>query len=211
MQDNEDDIKDHDNNCEPGDRGCNMMKLKNINHQLKKDRPTITIDPLSKDIPLFPGGLVPQALPPSMRTCPTSPSIGSGYLNPLYNPFDPDYQAITVSAGDSIGGTGVVTWDRYGNIYLGLGVNAGESLTAVSGSYTRGWIGDPLDDDYPSPNNSESFLTGVAVNVSGGAIGGGGLTYSPGSNTQKIAYETGVYSPQMGVSVVYSGLIYDAK
>jgi hypothetical protein len=113
--------------------------------------------------------------------------------------------------GEGVGFTVVVIVDRYGDGYLGVGVNAGKSITPVSGSFTLGWIGDPFDDYYPDPRTTSSFIEGLSMNASIGVVGGGGITFSPLANGSVLAYESGAFTPQAGVSIVITGKIIDKR
>ncbi len=99
----------------------------------------------------------------------------------------------------------VITSDRFGNIYVGGGITAGKSLTVVNGSFVTGWIGSSVDQSYPSETDTRSFLSGSALNLSAGVLGGTGVMLSPNSNTPHVAgVEGGMYSPQIGGSYTRS-------
>ena len=124
------------------------------------------------------------------------------------DPSHPDYTVLTVSGGPLFlpGFTFTLTQDRYQSFYVGIGANLGESFGGVSSSITNGYIGDPFDDKIPDAH-IESFLTGFAINVSGGALGGGGATYSPHDQRawlSRIGWEYGAFlPPSAGISIVY--------
>lgn len=125
-----------------------------------------------------------------------------------------DYASITSNLGP-IGYPGItiiVTIDTYSNVYWGLGLNVGKSYaTGWSASISGGWLGgNPLDGVTPPEFELESFLTGFAINASGGAGPGIGITWIPFPNgSYQIASETGFYTPQYGIAIYYSWLFFD--
>jgi hypothetical protein len=108
-----------------------------------------------------------------------------------------------------------VTWSN-GHIYIGPGVNVGKSsgllLSGIplSGNLSGGWL---LQADKPSPEQMGEFLTGWAINVSGGYIVGGGGTWGNVGQTSlsDVALELGLYSPQIGASATYTFVDIDTS
>ena len=108
-----------------------------------------------------------------------------------------------------------MTWS-YGHIYIGAGGNFGKSSglllygIPMSANLSGGWL---LQLDKPTPEQMHSFLTGVAINVSGGYIVGVGGTWGNVGKTSPsdFAVEGGLYSPQIGVSVTYTVLEIDTN
>jgi hypothetical protein len=119
---------------------------------------------------------------------------------------------LTVSGGGVVGVSGSIIVDRYGNIYFSIGPTLGKSLTIVSVSHVGGWIAEssnpnPTTDlDMPNAEESKSFLTGLALNASGGLVIGGGETYVGNID----GTERGFYSPQIGVALTFLWLLYDS-
>jgi hypothetical protein len=96
------------------------------------------------------------------------------------NPKDPDYYTLTFNYGDIGGYTATLTLDRYGQSYISLiGGNLGKSFTPYSGTLNAGWIGSASDNVMPDQANMDNFFTGVSFNVSIGAVGDIGGTWSP--------------------------------
>ena len=107
---------------------------------------------------------------------------------------------------DPLGGSLIVIYDRYNNWYAGGGFNLGKSITIPNGSLTAGSIGSGSDNYIPDQGNISDFLTGLTVNASGGALGGGGVTWSPfaGKYVKHTAGEWGAFYPEsVGISVTY--------
>ena len=135
------------------------------------------------------------------------------------NPENPDYYTFTVN-GELL--TGTITADRYGQYYIGGGINVGKSILLPTISLTQGYIGSQFDSakDMESQANIGDFLNGLTVNAGGGYIGGASATFSPStikylpvfysfgrSNPEiaPVAWESGAYLPPgAGISATYS-------
>jgi len=106
-----------------------------------------------------------------------------------------------------IGISGQVIIDRYGRVYVGAGPTVGRAATIISGSLTGGWI---LREErlrrIPTESELSSFLTRHSYNVGGGYIGGGQMTYVPGSG---YALEIGGFTPQVGGGYHYTWQKWD--
>ena len=159
----------------------------------------------------------PTAQTPAPTLVPSNPSNpgSSSWTDYLRLP---DYGAFQVGAGPfgwPGGGAISVTWS-YGHIYIGAGGNFGKSSglllygIPMSANLSGGWL---LQLDKPTPEQMHSFLTGVAINVSGGYIVGVGGTWGNVGKTSPsdFAVEGGLYSPQIGVSVTYTVLEIDTN
>lgn len=126
------------------------------------------------------------------------------------NPSNPDYYVISINSGlptKLLGFTGILIVDRYNDIYLGFEGNIGKSFGSPSGSVTGSYIGSSLDDLFPDQANTQQFLSGLAINISAGALGEGGMSWSPnaGDYIRHIAWEIGAFIPSsVGISAVYS-------
>ena len=125
---------------------------------------------------------------------------GNGYhWNSIGDNRMPDFWSLTLNGGSVVGVTVVITWDNRGNLYKGVGLNAGKSATFLSGSFTANWImqlGDPTEEQL------EGYCAGWGINAGGGFGLGGGFTKVPGQDNS--VFGIGVYSPQVGASAVYS-------
>jgi len=98
-----------------------------------------------------------------------------------------------------VGWSGTLAITRYGDIAWSiLGIGAGKSITAVSGSIQVGWLNQTR---IPSESEVISFLRGHGINFGGGYIVGVSAQYSPEHGT---ATQIGLFSPQMGVSYNYA-------
>ncbi len=119
------------------------------------------------------------------------------------NPAHPDYYTLAINLGKLFGITGTFIFDRYGNVYVGVGPNIGKSLTPLSGSINGGWIGSSNDDDIPDQGNIQQFLTGISFNGQVGALGDIAITISPGAGDYLSHYafeHGGVIIAVVGVS-----------
>jgi RHS repeat-associated protein len=117
----------------------------------------------------------------------------------------PDYINLNVSISPPIppffGIWGVqlnFSLDRYGNIYGGIGPQAGKSLTVVGGSLSFNWL-----EQFGKPCESQlnNFLSSNGFSAGGGYYGGGQVSYSPGNGR---AWGAGLYTPQFGGGYTYS-------
>lgn len=127
-------------------------------------------------------------------SCPQQACINPVPSNWDVNGENPDYNAVSVSLGlpdPPVGGTVVVTRDRFGSYYVAVGPTVGKTLTVGSVSLVKGYIGSSSDLYYPNPSDTESFLTGLAVNGSAGFVKGYGVTWSPfaGDRVDHLAFE----------------------
>jgi RHS repeat-associated protein len=173
--------------------------------------PILTIPDLSSDTSI--------SLPNNTRACNSiAPCISNRPGNPSWpidgtvDPLDPDYWTLSLSLGSGWGGTVNFTSSRYGDVYFGAGPSYGKSLTGASGSFVAGHIGDPFDNYMPSREQTDDFFEGVSMNVTGGIIGGGGVTWSPGSRiTNGFGYEAGFVWPQIGISLGFTVKAYTAR
>jgi RHS repeat-associated protein len=127
----------------------------------------------------------------------------------------PDYGALTVNfpipfiseaTAYFVSGTVSVT-ASYGHVYVAPGVNLGKSEPLVgipaSASLSGGYLIQP---SRASSEQMHSFLTGFAINLSGGYIVGGGGTWGNVGKTSAsdFALEGGIYSPQIGLTGTYT-------
>lgn len=92
--------------------------------------------------------------------------------------------------------------DRYGDLYVGLGVFIGPEgaisiAGRISGSLTGGWTNNgPLEE-----KELAEYLTGGYLDLSGGFIGGLGGQTTPNKNyIKKNSFEVGLYFPGFGLS-----------
>ena len=90
--------------------------------------------------------------------------------------------------------------DRYGTFHPGVGLALGKALTKVSWSITGNWLN---QSSKPTQAELNNFLNGNGFNIGGGAILGGGVSYTP-QEGQVNAYGVGLYSIQGGGSWTYS-------
>jgi RHS repeat-associated protein len=131
------------------------------------------------------------------------------------DPNNPDYYSFGFYPGVPgipIGGTLIIIVDRYQQVYFGIGVNIAKSLASPSYSLTGGYVGSASDSIIPDQGNLPNFLSGWAINASGGIVGGGGLTWAPvaSSYIEHKAYEFGAILPaSIGVSITYNWKIMD--
>ena len=191
----------------------NLRKLDNLVYEFKKE--------LAKGNFLL---VVPNKvqLPQPICTVPSPKYIQGEEL--LYNPSDIAFDYITIAGslsvpGSPIGFAGSYTVDRYSNMYLGGGISLGKTyVTGWSVAITGGLIGgDPSDGNIPAEFVTEKFLEGPALNAAIGAGLGTGITWSPfaygkGNNFRDyFAIETGTYSPQVGMTIYYSWLVFDNR
>ncbi|OLD62965.1 MAG: hypothetical protein AUI47_10710 [Acidobacteria bacterium 13_1_40CM_2_68_5] len=116
---------------------------------------------------------------------------GSGYI---------DYTAVNVSYLP-VGPQTTVIVDRYGRVYWGLGMQAGKSLSMVSSS---GVLGRLNGDTIPSPERLAKFLGGGSVSAGGGVGVGANWVWGLGRDW---AIEGGIFWPQVGGGVLYSGYV----
>jgi len=125
----------------------------------------------------------------------------------------PDYYTFQVGVGAPIlpipppfGATGVVTYSN-GHVFIAGGGNLGKtfSFTTLTGSpvsfnASAGWIIVPHG--RATSQQALNFLHGTAVNISVGPILGGGVNI----NSSGMAFEAGIYTPQVGGSVTHTVL-----
>ena len=107
------------------------------------------------------------------------------------------------ATGTWLGPTFQLTLDRYKRWYVAVGLSFGKSPLLASGSVVGGWL---LQGDPAKPGPLESFITSWSVNVSGGFVVGGGVTWgNPGSfNPNDFSAELGLFYPwQSGATVSY--------
>ena len=155
------------------------------------------------------------------NTCPLGQTCLSSWSTPAHwdlSPNSSDYFGLNISYGRIyiFSPTVQISVDRYGQMYLSGGLSAGTEAIAPYPSFSTvfGTIGGSHNKFIPDPIGTESFLTGPSINISGGAVGGHGLTISPATldhvsgmdfirkNALVAPYsiETGLYSPQIGIS-----------
>ncbi len=120
----------------------------------------------------------------------------------------PDY--VTIGIGKSIfmnayGPQAAVSFDNYGNVYIGFGGGIGYSANFLpfAGNISYGYVSGT--EFRPGPVSEEkvrSYFAGWSQNVEGGMIVGGGYTTSGSGliGAQSYAVEFGYYSPQAGYS-----------
>ena len=133
------------------------------------------------------------------------------------DPFHPDYHSLVVSVYSF---TVELTEDRYGQKYIAVGGTANiKSFYPFSVAVVEGSIGSASDQNIPGNASTYEFLTGPSVNLSGGFLGGGGITFSPvvffhwvkyvpdlyGFNNYSVdssplSLETRFYVPQLGIT-----------
>ena len=113
--------------------------------------------------------------------CINGPTISSYYPDPWWNtnPHNPDYMNISGGWGEVVSVSPSLTIDRFGQVYFGVSVGPGLSLTPVTGSTTGGFIGDPFDDNYPKYFESQETISGWGVSGEGGILGGGRMQPPP--------------------------------
>ncbi len=123
----------------------------------------------------------------------------------------PDFFSININVailnpwtGTLVGGTGAVTADENGDVYVGVGPSVGKTLTFVSGSVAIGWLNQKAA---PTEEQLRSFFTGHGFNASAGFWGGGAINYSP--ETETTATSLGLFTPQVGGGYTYSWHIGD--
>jgi RHS repeat-associated protein len=140
-----------------------------------------------------------------------TPTIGPAPPEKPNTPARPDYVTLSLSlpvptpyTGTIFGGTGTLTLDRNGNLYGGLGPNAGKGLFLVGVTLTAGGIS---GSDAMTPAQMTSVLSGVTNNFSFGFLLGGGFSRS-GFSGPKSA-EAGLMSPTIGVSSTYSWQLFN--
>jgi hypothetical protein len=118
--------------------------------------------------------------PPANPQTFIGPSIyGSGLIGPPVpsewnlNPNSPDYRTTVINGYFVVI---QITQDRYQKSYLSFGGST--SLFGIS--YINGAIGSPFDTEIPSLSESQEFLTGISINLTGSVFFGVGATGSPG-------------------------------
>jgi hypothetical protein len=117
-----------------------------------------------------------------------------------------DYCTFEISAGPVAGGVYVsITKDRYDNWYLGVGLQAGASPGLVGGKVAGGKMvyvnenGEALSFANPSRDDMVRYFSGLGSSGSVGFGIGGGSVF-PAVPTGVAFVESGVYSPQAGMS-----------
>jgi hypothetical protein len=130
---------------------------------------------------------------------------------PTAVPRRPDFFSINLNVaipnpwtGTLVGGTGAVTIDENGNVYVGVGPSVGKTLTFVSGSAAFGWLNQKAS---PTEGELSGFLMGHGLNASAGFWGGGAINYS--SSTGATATSLGFFSLQAGGGYTYSWQVGD--
>ena len=158
----------------------------------------------------------PSPTPPQTPT----PTPTATPIEAQCSPFrSPDYALINLAGGPpQLSGTigiGIsLVRDRYGRIYFTFGLSVGESApllvisgVPISGNISGGWL---MESEKPDPQDLQRFLTGWGGNVNLGFIVGlGGTTTLP--SFSKWSIETGLYSPQFGISIFHSWLIWSPQ
>jgi hypothetical protein len=113
----------------------------------------------------------------------------------------PDYVTFAVNLGlalgSSVGVTGAISVDRYGDVFVSPGPAAGLSSTNPSGSITLHWMNQITT---PSQAQLTDMLTKSGFNVTAGSIGGVSESYTPGTGW---ATGIGFVSPQAGAAYTY--------
>jgi hypothetical protein len=174
--------------------------------------PTPPIDEEEKDNQSSNGD---DALDLLMGLHPNSCTMDSCYLPPdCWNPYDdyylcgahtsprwPDYYNFTIGLsfpglGSYVSVSPTFTLDRFGNFYYGAGISFGpEAPLGIAPSLVGGWI----SDGPPSEERSEQFLSGMFVNVSGGAVVGGGWNWNPINGGH--SWDFGLFWPQVSATI----------
>jgi hypothetical protein len=114
---------------------------------------------------------------------------------------------VVVNIGPIGGGSILVIYDRYGNIYIAPSLQLGKSWEGGDIQISGGWVGSPYDSTMPDPANLTQFLSGLSFSAGGGIIGGGNVIWSPfaGKYVPNISWEAGAHLPyDLGVGVAYS-------
>ena len=137
-----------------------------------------------------------------------TPTIGPAPPEKPNAPARPDYVTFTLSGtlpptpytATIFGVTATLTLDKYGNLYFGIGGNAGKNLGVVGATLVAGGFND-------SANFTEaqmrSFLSGITNNFTLGS----GVAFGwsrPGLSGPKSAEFGLAFMPSTGVSTVYS-------
>jgi hypothetical protein len=139
------------------------------------------------------------------KDCTTAkPCLGAWYEPSKWDtdPANPDYIAFTLSGGELVVGGFVLVVDRYGQIFVGICVGVGGSITPVSGTFVRGYIRASYNKADPSgPSVTQNFISGFSINASVGFIGGFGFTYNP--SEFETAFESGLFIPEWDITGVY--------
>ena len=136
---------------------------------------------------------------------------------------DPDYVTLNVGGsipglGTLVSGQGVLTLDRYGNVYFGLGVAFGpEAPLGLSASLSAGFLdhwsnsltpGNAVSDP-PNQAETQQILSGGFANGTVCLIFCGGLTNSL-SNLDNVGFEVlGIGVPQLSVGAGNSWHLID--
>jgi hypothetical protein len=97
-----------------------------------------------------------------------------------------------------------------GHLYSAIGINIAKTFSTMtlwgipfSANVSGGWLTGV--DGKATPSQTHDFLTGLAVNGSIGALVGAGGTI----NWSGLAFETGFYTAQVGVTATYTWLDID--
>ncbi len=116
---------------------------------------------------------------------------------------EPDYGIFEVSFGIWVVGiNGDIIKDKYGNWYVGVGLNVGKSApTFLTGRIAGGYFDTEKE---PVEVRVQEGMNGLAVNIGGGAGGGGAISIG-----KEVSGEYGAYSPQIGISATYNMQVYD--
>jgi hypothetical protein len=128
----------------------------------------------------------------------------------------PDYATLTPTI--SLPGLGLlvnvsfpITLDRFGNVYLGVGVSLGPKGYAIGGAGSL--VGGYVFDGPPGEGRTEKYLSGGAINIGGGFIIGGAYNTSLNQNNSDQSAEGGIYllNPQFSGTLYYNWEVYDNK
>jgi RHS repeat-associated protein len=174
----------------------------------------------------FSGGVTVRSGCNTLVSCFGNDGFGGNVTLPVITPPDevsnsssggwrwPDYGSLQFSVGPWWGGVVTVMWAD-GHVYASLGGTLGKPLADLavagipaSGNLSGGWVWQSIR---PSPEQLHSFLTGWAINGSVGAGPGGGVTWGNVGRWAKdaVAFEGGLYAPQIGVSATYTVIDYN--
>jgi RHS repeat-associated protein len=113
-----------------------------------------------------------------------------------------DYVAFQVNVGPGAGPQGQVVVDRYGQIYISIGLQIGRSPFLVSGSWVQGML---LSRNVPLGTTLTSFFSGGPAFNFGGGLGPGANIVWTGKD---VALEVGAFFPQqIGGGYTYGGRV----
>jgi hypothetical protein len=102
--------------------------------------------------------------------------------------------------------------DKFGNFYFAGGAGAGLPIPFMKAGASD--VGGYILDENSTETEVQNFVQAHSVNFSAGFVLGIGGTWGDPSlirtpELQDFSVETGLYTPQLGVSYTYGILIYD--